>query len=156
MVSWCEPPWVHLVWDSQCFLDICFFLKRSFQLLFLQIHSFLSLFTPSGITVQILVHLILSQWSHKISSLKIFFSVQLGLFPVLSLLVQWLILLYQLIYCWFLLVYFFLSYCVLQLCLDLLYIFYFLVKFLTVSSLLLRLLSIFMMISWNSLSNRFF
>lgn len=132
MVSWCEPPWVHLVWDSQCFLDICFFLKRSFQLLFLQIHSFLSLFTPSGITVQILVHLILSQWSHKISSLKIFFSVQLGLFPVLSLLVQWLILLYQLIYCWFLLVYFFLSYCVLQLCLDLLYIFYFLVKFLTV------------------------
>lgn len=156
MVSWCEPPWVHLVWDSQCFLDICFFLKRSFQLLFLQIHSFLSLFTPSGITVQILVHLILSQWSHKISSLKIYFfcsswiisSTQSSSSMIDSSVSANLLLIPSSV--------FFLSYCVLQLCLDLLYIFYFLVKFLTVSSLLLRLLSIFMMISWNSLSNRFF
>ena len=77
-VSWCIPPWVYPAWDSLCFLDLVdYFLSHVWEVfryyLFKYfLRSFLSSLSGTRI-MQMLVCLMLSQMSLRLSSFHSFF-----------------------------------------------------------------------------------
>ena len=79
-VSQCVPPWVYPAWDSLCFLDLVdYFLSHirkafSYYLFKYFLRSFLSLFSFWNPIMQMLVPLMLSQRSLRLSSFFFFHS----------------------------------------------------------------------------------
>ena len=89
-VSGCAPPWVYPAWDSLCFLDLVdYFLSHirkafSYYLFKYFLRSFLSLFSLWNPIMQMLVPLMLSQRSLRLSSFLFILLSLLCSAPVIS------------------------------------------------------------------------
>ena len=73
-MSWCVSPWIYPVWDSLCFLDLIIsfpILGKFSTIISSHIFSVPFFFSSSSGTpiIQILVHLMLSQRSLRLSSI---------------------------------------------------------------------------------------